>query len=157
MYNYQLLILSILAAVNLAADCSQPRLKTNPRGKDLATLTNMSISLACQEITIGQGGDSTKTIQGYVWISASMVSLNETLCQEAFSNIIDQCISNDNYFGGEYIYDNQLFNLTNLRYPYNPILSGPGAPKVTPTSIPELSQFPPIPVPTAASCAQIGK
>ncbi|KAK7750552.1 hypothetical protein SLS62_007528 [Diatrype stigma] len=67
-------------------------------------------------------------------------------CKDAFNNILDQCITNGNYWGGTWTLDGETYNISNSVYPNNgisptdeggvdtgPITEGPGSSTTTPT------------------------
>lgn len=108
-------VLFSIIPIALAADCSQPRPTDGPSASDLASFISSEIPQVC---TGGQtGGSAAIPANGYVFFveADDGVAVNATLCTEAFQQIVDQCINQQDFFGGQFVFDGQLFNLTNAR------------------------------------------
>ena len=103
--------------IALAADCFQPRPSNDPAATDL--LANFVTGEISQICTGGQSSVSTIPVNGYVFYleAADGVRVDGLLCSSAFSEIVVQCIIENNFFGGSVVSSDagQLFNLTNAR------------------------------------------
>ena len=108
-------VLFSILPIALAADCSQPRPSDGPSASNLTSFVSSQIPQVCNG---GQSGGSLAVpANGYVFFvdAADGVTVNATLCTEGFQQIVDQCINQQDFFGGQFVSDSQLFNLTNAR------------------------------------------
>ena len=107
--------------------CSQPRSSSIPSATDLVGLVKPQIPSVCQSLEGTSGTIASDLIEGYVFYGGPTAG-SATDCEQAFANILSQCVEQQNFYGGEVVLsDIQLYNLTNARGSLNPILSGSGA------------------------------
>ncbi|KAI9853989.1 MAG: hypothetical protein M1813_001598 [Trichoglossum hirsutum] len=105
-----------------------------PKASDLVRLVDSNKVSACQSLQPSGDGTASAVFQGYVLRGAfdpSSLRNAATQCQQAVDMIVSQCILNSTTFGGEFKGDGSTFNLTNVRAPDSPILSGIGAQPTT--------------------------
>jgi hypothetical protein len=119
--------------------CVQPF----PSNTTLATyLTNFVLdysSQICSMLGQGQQGTLAQEEQGYAFYSASMVVRDQNTCIDAFKQIANVCISQGMFYGGQIVEAGQLYNLTNVVFPSDPLGN------VTAPSVPPLGPLPPMP------------
>ncbi|KAF7549466.1 hypothetical protein G7Z17_g6355 [Cylindrodendrum hubeiense] len=123
--------LSVLAlgGVAFAADCQQARQDGDPTGSQIATALTSNSLLDTVCAGTWRTGDDEKLEN--TWNHGSIVysitrednTKDLTHCQEAFNNIIDQCISNDNYWSGSWSLDGETYSISNSVYPENGLAS----------------------------------
>jgi hypothetical protein len=105
--------------------CQQPRLCGAPLGDQLQSglTANNSIQTICQtSFTSHEKNTLTTTFNNaYYYISITRKTTNQTLqcCTSGLNAIISSCILNQDFFGGLYIKDNELYNISNSGYPSN--------------------------------------
>lgn len=64
-------------------------------------------------------------------------------CKDAFSNILDQCITNGNYWGGSWSWEGETYQLSNSAYPDNGLLTtDDGGPTASTTSTGPITSAP---------------
>lgn len=133
MHSYLLYAVAIhlrllLANAQGTASCSQTRSSDFPQATDIASIINSQASSACSQLQAATSLPLSVSFQGYgLRTNASSSSLDTSLCQNVLSNIAQSCVLNANYYGGLYLTQRQMFDLSNKIYPQNPILSGLGS------------------------------
>lgn len=64
-------------------------------------------------------------------------------CKDAFSNILDQCITNGDYWGGSWSWEGETYQLSNSAYPDNGLLTtDDGGPTASTTSTGPITSAP---------------
>ena len=107
--------------------CSQPRSSSIPSAADLVGLVKPQIPSVCQSLEGSSGHIASDLIEGYLFYGGPTTG-SAPECEQAFANILSQCVEQQNFYGGEVVLsDRQLYNLINARGSLNPILSGSGA------------------------------
>ncbi|KAI4265444.1 MAG: hypothetical protein L6R38_009421, partial [Xanthoria sp. 2 TBL-2021] len=122
-------LLGRLIAVAYAADCNlkQPRQAGNPSGEDIATALIKDNQLA--SVCSGDFPPSNDRISTYNhWnliynVTRDDPSQNLQGCQDGFQDIIGQCISNGNYWGGTWSLNGFTYAIYNKVYPSNGLAS----------------------------------
>lgn len=122
-------LLGRLIAVAYAADCNlkQPRQAGNPSGEDIATALTKDNQLA--SVCSGDFPPSNDRISTYNHlnliynVTREDPSQNLQGCQDGFQNIIVQCISNGNYWGGTWSLNGFTYAIYNKVYPSNGLAS----------------------------------
>lgn len=117
-------VLTALVSLSSAADCSGPRPSNGPSGADLAKLAKAKLDDACG-ILSGSTGPAWSQYpnQGYYYQGSNpkAVLADSKFCHDSFEQIIDQCITNGEFYGGQFFFDHQIFNLTNAKGKDSPI------------------------------------
>ena len=108
-----------------SATCNQDQQRQSdfPSGSQIANaLTkNDALDNVCSD-SWPPGNDKIKTYnEGEVIYNVTRQDPNDSLdqCSSGFQAIIDQCISGDNYWGGNYIYSQLTYAIYNSAYPSN--------------------------------------
>ena len=132
------LIFSALAAfseVANAADClqDQPRNVGDPSGQEISdALTNQDQVHSICTSGFPPGSDTISTFnhgEMIYNITRDDPSQPLDLCEDGFNDIIQQCILNDNFWGGVWNLNGQTYKVYNQAFPSNPLLpNDPGAP-----------------------------
>ena len=105
--------------------CHQPRYSGAPSGGQLQSglTANNAIQTICQtSFTSHEKNTLTTTFRNaYYYISITRKTTNQTLqcCTSGLNAIISSCILNQDFFGGLYIKDNELYNISHSGYPSN--------------------------------------
>lgn len=144
-----LCLLSSFIAITQAADCdqNQQRQAGDPSGKDIDTALTKDNQLAT--VCSGEfppGNDRIATYNHWSMIyNVTRTDPNQGLqgCLDGFQNIIDQCISGDNYWGGTWSLNGFTYAIYNQAYPSNGL--GPndsGGPSSTDDSNPRTTDEP---------------
>ena len=127
--------------------CSQPRSSSIPSAADLIGLVKPQIPLVCQSLEGSSGRIASDVIEGYLFYGGPTTG-SAPECEQAFANILSQCVEQQNFYGGEVVLsDRQLYTLINARGSLNPILSGSGAVQasssiiITTPAVPQLSDL----------------
>ena len=114
-----------LLKLAMAADCNlnQVRGAGDPSGQQIATaLTkNNQLNFVCSgEFPPGNNLIATFN-HGFMNYNVTRGSPNSALedCQEAFQNIIDQCITGGSYWGGTFNFNDKIYAIYNQNYPSN--------------------------------------
>ncbi|KAL8798753.1 MAG: hypothetical protein Q9182_006414 [Xanthomendoza sp. 2 TL-2023] len=118
-------LLGIFVSITSAADCktNQQRHTGDPSGDDIATaLTkDAQLSSVCSG-TFPPGNDRIATYNHWSMmynITRDDPSQDLQSCQDGFQNVIDQCISGGNYWGGKWSLDGFIYSIYNKAYPLN--------------------------------------
>ncbi|KAF4545348.1 hypothetical protein BFW01_g9984 [Lasiodiplodia theobromae] len=114
----------------LGATCftSQERLPGDPCGTDIAAALTSEDRVGCFCAGNWDAGDyqqlERSTNHGSVVYSIERTDNTVPLkyCEEAFNNIIDECILDGNTWGGVFSFDGEVYNISNTVYPDNPLL-----------------------------------
>jgi hypothetical protein len=123
-------ILSFFASnisVTKGAECdlSQPRKEGDPSGADIASFLSGALNDPNGIICAGGFPPLNNNIATY---NAHLMLFNVTRedaakpiekCNEAFSNIIEQCIQNGNYWGGLWSLNGFTYAIANIVFPEN--------------------------------------
>jgi hypothetical protein len=119
--------------------CVQPFPSDAATATDLTNFVLDYSSQICSMLGQGQQGTLAREIKGYAFYGASMVTRDPNTCTDAFKQIANACISQGSFYGGEIVEGGQLYNLTNVVFPSNPLSD------VTFPSVPPLGPLPPMP------------
>lgn len=127
-WYYALLVLSLLfsfIAGTGAADCKydEKRQAGDPSGDDIASALTKDeqLSSICSG-TFPPGNDRIATYNHWSMIyniTRNDPGQNILGCKEGFQNIIDQCISGGNYWGGIWTLNGFTYSIYNKAYPAN--------------------------------------
>ena len=127
--------------------CSQPRSSSIPSAADLVGLVKPQLSSVCQSLGGSSGRIASDLIEGYMFYGGPTTGRAQD-CEQAFANILSQCVEQRNFYGGEVVLsDGQLYTLINARGSLDPILSGSGAVQasssiiITTPVVPQLSDL----------------
>ncbi|KAL8662636.1 MAG: hypothetical protein Q9168_008231, partial [Polycauliona sp. 1 TL-2023] len=152
MYRFPGLPHCVLLAASIivanAADCNlgQQRQAGDPSGEDIATALTKNNQL--ESVCAGNFPPLNDRVLSYnhwnLIYNATRDDPSEDLqsCQDGFKNIIDQCISNGNYWGGTWSLNGFTYAIYNSIYPANglapsdeggPTSTGGGGPGPTTT------------------------
>ncbi|KAK0618716.1 hypothetical protein DIS24_g11595 [Lasiodiplodia hormozganensis] len=107
---------------------SQERLPGDPCGTDIAAALTSEDRVGCFCAGNWDAGDDQQlersTNHGSVVYSIERTDNTVPLryCEEAFNNIIDECILDGNTWGGVFSFDGEVYNISNTVYPDNPLL-----------------------------------
>ncbi|KAL5427176.1 hypothetical protein PMIN04_001451 [Paraphaeosphaeria minitans] len=131
-----------LISLATAADCSQQRKEGDPSGVQIADALTKNNALS--NICSGNFSPQSETDNTWnYWYINYIVHRDDGTqalqnCNDAFQNIIDQCISGGNYWGGEWSLNGFKYSISNSIYdqtPNNPLAPGDaGGPLPTPSS-----------------------
>ncbi|KAK7191767.1 hypothetical protein PSPO01_02216 [Paraphaeosphaeria sporulosa] len=135
-------VLAQLISRATAADCSQQRKEGDPTSAEIAdALTkNNALSNICSGNFSPQSTTDNTWNYWYMNYIVHRDDSNKPLenCNDAFQNIIDQCIYGGNYWGGEWSLNGFKYSITNSIYdqtPNNPLAPGDaGGPPATSSS-----------------------
>ncbi|KAL8800617.1 MAG: hypothetical protein Q9200_007195 [Gallowayella weberi] len=118
-------LLGIFISITNAADCrtNQQRHTGDPSGDDIATaLTkDAQLSSVCSG-NFPPGNDRIATYNHWSMIynvTRDDPSQDLQSCQDGFQNVIDQCISGGNYWGGKWSLNGFTYSIYNKAYPLN--------------------------------------
>jgi hypothetical protein len=122
-------LLPFLIKASVAADCYQPRSSSSPGGTDLANFIQSNLAAACLAISFNVTGTASTHLDDYYILSnytatneAPIVAPNNfTLCAAALQQIVQQCILDQDSYGGDFVLYEQTYNITNNVFPSNPI------------------------------------
>ncbi|KAH7083710.1 hypothetical protein FB567DRAFT_499132 [Paraphoma chrysanthemicola] len=124
MFHVVLLAL-VIGRVAFAADCFQDeqRKGDTPTGNQIGKALTPDLGNICAT-TFKTNDDQKLQITYNHWmINLSIQRMDNTKplkhCQDAFNNIISQCIQDGNTWGGVWSLDNESYNITNSVYPAN--------------------------------------
>lgn len=128
------------------ADCDlkQPRTEGDPSGADIASFLSGNLNDLNGNICAGGFPPLNNNIATY---NANSMLFNITRedatkplenCKEAFTNIIEQCVQNDNYWGGTWSLNGFTYTIADIIFPKNGI-EGPKDPGSTTTPPPSTS------------------
>lgn len=146
MWKFKSIPIFAFLASNLSfvkgADCdlNQPRKAGDPSGAEIASFLSGALNDPNGIICAGGFPPLNNNIATY---NAHLMLFNVTRedatkpienCNEAFSNIIEQCIQNDNYWGGVWSLNGFTYTIADIVFPKNGI-QGPEVP-VPPTTPP---------------------
>ncbi|TPX17800.1 uncharacterized protein E0L32_002901 [Thyridium curvatum] len=119
--------LLVLGRTVLAADClqNQQRQGNEPSGEQIAKA--LTANSALDSICSGnwRTGDTEKLSNTFNhWSMLYSVQRTDNTkplayCKDAFTNIIEQCITNGNYWGGVWSLNGETYNISNSAYPSN--------------------------------------
>ncbi|KAH7129706.1 hypothetical protein B0J13DRAFT_644541 [Dactylonectria estremocensis] len=132
------LLLLALGNVAFAAECfnDQKRTTNTPNGGQIraAITSHNSLDTICAgSWRVGDEEQLENTFNhGSLLLSVQRTDKSVPLkhCMGAFDNIISQCIEGAGLWGGYWTYEGEVYNISNLDYPHNPLLpqdeGGPG-------------------------------
>lgn len=117
--------LSALLHLTSAADCDtdQPRKPGDPSGQDITNVLRGSdgeqIIYVCDGgFPPGNPSISTFNVGSLVYnITRTDPSKPLQYCQAAFEDIVSQCVTNGNYWGGAWSLDTEIYHIYDLGYP----------------------------------------
>ncbi|RDW66956.1 hypothetical protein BP5796_09705 [Coleophoma crateriformis] len=143
-YTHFILLLSTLAGSAYSADCYQPRKAGDPSSSDIATaLTGNNQLLEVCSGNFPPINDTSNTFNHwYMDYTVTRADPTQSLqyCIDAFNDIISQCITGDNYWGGDWSLNGFSYSIYNSIYgqtPDNPLgpddAGGPGTASTTTT------------------------
>lgn len=126
-----------------AADCdaSQPRSEGDPTGTDIASFLYNAVDSPISGICAGGFPPLDNNVATF---SANLMIFNVTRedstkelenCQNAFHNIIEQCVQNGNFWGGSWSLNGFHYSIKNHVFPDNGIQDqAPATTEAPPTS-----------------------
>lgn len=126
----------VLATKSLAATCSQQRNSNDdPSGQTVASALFYGIQNVCNngnpQFPPDSSTISTWNTGSIVWnISRSDNSTSVSDCNAGFTNIINQCITSGDFWGGTWSLNEATFTITNPDSSTNPLL-GAATPSLT--------------------------
>ena len=137
-----------------AADCNQEQLRNpgDPSGEQIANALTKDNGIE----SVCQGGfpptnDLISTFNhGLMIYNVTRGSADSPLddCEGGFQNIIDQCISGGDFWGGTFLFNDKIYSIYNLVYPRNGLSPGDdGGPPFATTTGSSDSAITPAPVP----------
>ncbi|RNJ52516.1 hypothetical protein D7B24_003364 [Verticillium nonalfalfae] len=138
MYRLAVSLLA-LASTGYAADClrDQERQHSKPSGEQIAKAVGSQSDLEIICAGNWRLNDEEKlTISYNHWSIIYTVKRDDNTkpmrhCMDAFHNIIDQCVSNGNYWGGSWSYEGETYSISNRVSPENGLApSDEGGPAV---------------------------
>ncbi|KAI4246273.1 MAG: hypothetical protein LQ352_006416, partial [Teloschistes flavicans] len=118
----------LLCSVELSstADCNtaQQRQSGDPSGVQIANALQKNTALDSVCSNSWSGSSKTKTYnEGEIIYNVTRSNTDDApsdnACKPGFQNIISECISGDNYWGGKYIYNAFTYAIYNSVYPSN--------------------------------------
>jgi hypothetical protein len=133
MWKFKAISIFAVLASNISfvkgADCdlTQPRKEGDPSGADIASFLSGTLNDPNGIICAGGFPPLNNNIATY---NANLMLFNVTRedatkpienCNEAFSNIIEQCIQNDNYWGGVWSLNGFTYTIADIVFPENGI------------------------------------
>ncbi|KAI8939366.1 hypothetical protein NX059_003151 [Plenodomus lindquistii] len=148
MWEFKAISILAFIASNISfvkgADCdlNQPRKEGDPSGTDIASFLSGALNDPNGIICAGWFPPLNNNIATY---NANSMLFNVTRedatkpienCNEAFSNIIEQCIQNGNYWGGVWSLNGFTYTIADVVFPKNGIQGpeGSGSPTTAPPS-----------------------
>ncbi|CAJ2513529.1 Uu.00g016480.m01.CDS01 [Anthostomella pinea] len=127
------LVLTFLAlgGTAFAADCNtdQERQDSTPSGSQIQTAltSNDNLDTICGGTFLTGSSNQLENSFSHGSVQFEIKRTDSTVavryCQEAFSNIIDQCVTGGNYWGGTWSLNGEIYSISNTVYPDNPLLS----------------------------------
>ncbi|KAH7317427.1 peptidase S8/S53 domain-containing protein [Rhexocercosporidium sp. MPI-PUGE-AT-0058] len=135
-----------------AANCSQPRPPGSLSASELAGRIQAKLQDICTILTSNPNGTASVQQDGYFLLSTytldpdseedandpsepQLIANNSTLCSAAFNEILDQCVTSQAFFGGQFILFEQTYNLTNAKFPLDPYTRPPTSPQPATTTL----------------------
>lgn len=126
--HFSIITALLLCSSNLstAADCNadQQRQSGDPSGVQIASALQKNNALDNVCSNSWSSSSRTKTYnEGKLIYNVTRSNTNDApsdnACKPGFQNIISECISGDNYWGGKYIYNAFTYAIYNSVYPSN--------------------------------------
>ena len=122
----------------------------DPQVTDVAAIITSAASSACSALaTTSPQSIANVTFQGYALFAGAEADhgpIDINICNAAIKSIVNDCIIKKPGYSGQYFSGGQLFNLTNIRGHWDPIIYGVHADKIiepTALTVPCAPTFPP--------------